>query len=253
MSKLLVLLALSSGIAFGIQAADADEYYRGSLKDGPAIVEGYNWSGFYAGAHVGGVWGDASVVDTDGGVPYGAFAYSPSGAFGGGTAGFNLTFDRFLVGVEGDLGYMNLTGDRRIASSDPRYHQDLTLDGGLYGDITGRLGVLVTPATLLYAKGGFAFYDGQAEQATTKPWYKASGTDTFTGYTIGGGIEHFICDRVSIKVEYLHFGFGDEDGSQQKVESSLPAADDGTPVGYKFHNTHSLSADSIKVGLNYHF
>ncbi|MGO4684175.1 outer membrane protein [Hyphomicrobium sp. 2TAF46] len=242
-----------SAVLCGVQPASADEY-RGSLKDGPAIVEGYNWSGFYAGAHVGAVWGDVAVKDIDGGVSPGPFTYSPSGAFGGGTAGYNWQLDRLVVGVEGDLGYMDLSGGTTIPSSDPKYHQNLTLDGGLYGDITGRLGVLVAPATLIYGKGGFAFYDGEAEQATTKTYYRPTGTDTFTGWVVGGGIEHFITPTISIKAEYLHFQFGDQGGSQEKFTTApVGQVDDGTAVGDKFHNRQSLDADSVKFGLAVHF
>lgn len=213
----------------------------------------YNWTGAYAGAHVGYAWGDASVKDTDGGVAPGPFNYSAGGAFGGGTLGYNYQIQSIVLGVEGDIGYMDLSGSRKLPSSDPAYHQNLNTDGGLYGVIGGRAGILITPATLLYAKGGFAFYDGEADQASTKPWYKATGTSTFTGYAVGGGVEHYITKDISLKIEYLHFGFGDEGGYQTKVTSSLPAADDGTPVGTKFHNVHSLDADSVKLGIAYHF
>lgn len=245
--------AVVPALFVGIQIASADEY-RGSLKDGPAIIEGYNWSGFYAGAHIGGVWGNVDVKDTDGGVAPGPFSYSPSGAFGGGTAGYNWQRDRVVLGIEGDLGYMDLSGGTTLPSSDPMYHQNLTLDGGLYGDITGRIGVLVTPATLLYGKGGFAFYDGEGEQATTKTYYRPTGTDTFTGWVVGGGIEHFLTPAISIKAEYLHFDFGDQGGSQEKFTTAPKGeVDDGTAVGSKFHNRQSLSADSVKLGIAYHF
>ncbi len=135
-----------------------------------------NWDGLYIGAHVGGAWGNMDVVDTDGGVPYGAFSYSPSGAFGGGTLGYNVQINNIVVGIEGDLGYMDLTGDKVIASSSPNYHQDLKVDGGMYGDIAGRLG-FAFGRTLVYGKGGFAFFDGRAIQATTKTWYTPTGTE----------------------------------------------------------------------------
>ena len=53
-----------------------------------------NFSGFYAGAHGGYVWGDASTTDdpADWGnnpVFIGPFNYNLNGAFGGGTLGVN--------------------------------------------------------------------------------------------------------------------------------------------------------------------
>src|SRR5689334_15013350 len=70
----------------------------------------FSWTGFYAGAHVGYAWGNADVTDTNGGVPPGPFSYEPKGAFGGVTAGYNWQFQSLVVGLEGDFGYMDLTG-----------------------------------------------------------------------------------------------------------------------------------------------
>jgi outer membrane immunogenic protein len=182
------------------------------------------------------------------GVDPGPFDYSPSGAFGGATAGYNIQRDRLVFGIEGDIGYMDLEGTGIIGSTHAGHHQDLTLDGGVYGDITGRIGVLITPATLVYGKGGFAFYDGEATQATTNPGYAPTGTDTFTGWVAGGGVEHFIAPNLSIKVEYLHFDFGTQEGYQTAL-----VADPPTAAGYKFRNWTDLTAESVKVGIAYHF
>ncbi len=153
-----------------------------------------------------------------------------------------------MFGIEGDLGYMDLSGSGATASAHERQQQNLKIDAGLYGDITGRLGVLVTPATLIYGKGGFAFYDGAAAQTTTNPGYSSQATDTFTGWTAGGGIEYLITPNISIKAEYLHFGFGEQDGSHTALVDDSP-----TPKGYVFQNHTKLDADSVKVGVAYHF
>jgi outer membrane immunogenic protein len=232
-------------------AADAADMYvpgpaaPGGYKDG--YVPATSWAGFYLGAHVGGVWGDPSLKDNiNDGVPPGPFDYSASGAFGGGTGGYNLQRGNFVFGIEADVGYMDLSGSRTIASSNPIFHQNVTLDGGAYGDVTGRLGYAFD-RTLIYAKWGFAFYDGQAKQATTKPGYAPAGTDTFTGWTVGGGLEHFISPAWSLKAEYLHFDFGRQAGFQLNV------GDPGSPIGYKFRNWTTVTADSVKAGVNYHF
>lgn len=213
------------------------------------------WTGPYAGAHVGYGWGDMSVKDIDGGVAPGPFNYSTNGIFGGGTLGYNYQLSGIVVGLEGDLGYMDLNGSKTIkyAPPDDSYHKGWSLDGGLYGDIAGRVGVLVTPAMLIYAKGGYGFYDGEGLQYTTKPWYKPTGTGMFSGAVYGGGVEYMWAENISVKIEYLHFDFGTEDGMQEKVTPSDPETDDGTPVGSKFHNRQSLDADSVKLGISYHF
>lgn len=205
----------------------------------------YDWSGFYAGVHGGYAWGKASVTDDiNDGVPPGPFDYKPNGIFGGGTAGVNVQLGHFVIGAEGDLGYMNLTGAGIVPSSNPIYHQDITLDGGLYGLAAGRVG-FAWGRTMLYGKGGRAFYEGEAEQVTTKPGFAPTGTGTFSGWAYGGGIEHMLGDNWSLKVEYLHFAFDREQGSQTSI------TDD--PIGHVYNNWTDLNADSVKAGISYKF
>jgi len=203
------------------------------------------WNAFYAGAHAGYAWGGVDVTDTTGGVAPGPFSYSPKGAFAGGTAGLNWRLQGILLGVEGDLGYMDLSGSGTAPSSTPPNHQDLTLNGGLYAVGAGRLGYAFGQ-TLIYGKGGFAYFDGTAAQTTTKPGYLTSPTSSaFTGWAYGGGVEHFVSRNLSVKVEYLHFDFGSRVGSQISITDP--------PIGYKYDNKTDVTADSVKLGFAYHY
>jgi outer membrane immunogenic protein len=242
------------GLVFGavsslalLSAASAADMYRapegvGGYKD--AYVPAPVWTGFYAGVDVGGAWGHVDIKDTTGGVPPGPFSFSPSGVLGGGTVGYNLQRGNFVFGIEGDIGYLDLHGSTIIPSSTAPYHQNGTLDGGAYGDITGRLG-FTFDRTLVYAKAGFAVFNGEGEQVTTKPGYSPTGTSTFTGWTVGGGVERFISPAWSVKAEYLHFDFGTQHGAQTSISDP--------PVGFVYSNTFKVTADSAKVGVNYHF
>ena len=146
------LAALSFVVFGGLGAAPT----LGADAIGAAPTLGAGWTGAYVGLHAGGAWGNVVVTDTDGGVPPGPFPYSASGAFGGATAGVNMQMSNVVLGLEGDVGYMALTGAGIIPSSTPPFHQDATLGGGLYGDVTGRLG-LSFGQTLVYGKGGSRF------------------------------------------------------------------------------------------------
>ncbi len=170
----------------------------------------------------------------------------PMAGFGGGQIGYNYQFNQFVVGVEGDVGYIGLQGKGIIGSAAADHHQDLTLDSGVYGDITARVGYAFGPA-LIYAKGGYALFGGSAAQTTTNPGYVTTGTSTFSGWTAGGGVEYLIAQNISVKVEYLHFDFGSKGGYQTDV------GDLSSPIGYQFCNETSLRFDTAKVGLNYHF
>ncbi len=242
------ILASTSLLALTASAFAADIYVPAgpaSYKDAPVYEP--VWTGFYLGANIGGVWGNESIKDNvNDGVPPGPFPYSASGAFGGGTAGYNFQRGRFVFGIEADGGYMDLHGSTTIGSAHAGNLQNVTLNGGAYGDVTGRLGYAFDH-TLIYAKGGFAFFDGEGNQATTASGYVPTGTGSFTGWTAGGGVEHFFNPSWSVKAEYLHFDFGTQSGYQTNV------GDPTSPLGYRFRNWTSVSADSVKVGINYHF
>jgi outer membrane immunogenic protein len=122
----------------------------------------------------------------------------------------------------------------------------VTLSGGAYGDLTARLG-FAFDRTLVYAKGGFAFFTGEGKQATTNPGYVPNATNAFVGWTAGGGVEHFFSPAWSVKAEYLHFDFGTQSGFQTNV------GDLTSPIGYRFYNTFTLRADTAKAGVTYHF
>lgn len=206
-----------------------------------------DWTGAYVGVHAGALRGDVSVLDdVNDGVDPGPFAYSITGFFGGGTAGYNWQAGNLVFGAEGDIGYLSPSGSGMIGSAHVGNHQDLTLGGGVYGEITARAG-LAFGSTLIYAKGGWAYFGGSAMQKTTADGYMPTGTGAFSGWTGGGGVEQMLTDAISAKVEYQHFDFGTQEASQTNV------GDTSSPIGYVFHNWHTLGIDTIKVGLNYHF
>jgi outer membrane immunogenic protein len=94
--------------------------------------------------------------------------------------------------------------------------------------------------TLLYGKGGFAFLDANRTFSTKLVGVGATNINTFTGWTLGGGIEHVINPAWSLKAEYLHFDFGDQDFSLNGLANPS-----------RFRET--LEIDTVKVGVNYHF
>lgn len=208
------------------------------------------WSGPYAGVNLGYIWGDATTTDDVkdwGNDPkfVGPFNNSAGGFAGGGTVGYNLLWDRFVLGAEADLDYADLTGSIATPSSQSGHHQDIALGGGFLGAVTARAGVLIDHATLIYAKGGLALYTGEATQTTTADGYQTHGTDTFTGWTVGGGVERMITQNISLKVEFDHYDLGTQTGDQTSITDP--------PVGHVYHNHTDLTADSVRAGLSLHF
>ena len=136
--------------------------------------------------------------------------------------------------------------------------------GGLYGDITGRLGYAAGPA-LFYGKGGFALLDAgikanyigdnctTAHACTKAPvnysTFNFNRSGTLSGWTAGAGVEYAISPTWSVKLEYLHFDF-----------DSMSVTHDGkyNITGTPYHSTLSGSVevsptvDSVMLGVNYH-
>jgi outer membrane immunogenic protein len=203
----------------------------------------YNWSGVNVGGFVGGAWNKSKITDVDGyagGAPAGTTTTDKSqGAFGGASLGYNFQTGRLVYGLEADIGYLG-----------PKHSTDLTgstsgttvgLRSGVYGDITGRLGVAVGPA-LLYGKGGIAFLGGGDNFNTQSGSFSStSNTNIYTGWTAGAGIEYAWSKNWSTKIEYQHFDFGKRDFTVFNAAS----------VPFTFNQ--AVTSDTVKVGLNYRF
>jgi outer membrane immunogenic protein len=232
MSKYLMLTAIALSAGFTAAASAADLPASAYVKAPPPA---WLWTGFYVGADVGGVWSSDAVspmVPDGGAFPRTNTLHSNSWTAGG-TIGYNFQSGPFVFGVEGDLGHMHI-GNSKL---DPPNEVDI-LDSGFYVDVTGRLGYAVNNV-LLYAKGGWAYFDGKGTTTVLSGPFTPSSSSAFNGWTIGGGIEYKVTQAWSVKGEYQHFDFG----------SATANLTGGTVFPYK----NSLTADTLKVGVNYRF
>ncbi len=104
------------------------------FADNPAQAQSptHNWSGFYAGLHAGGAWGDTDVdvgcndvhsifpgycaLAAPSGVPPSNFSPDMSGYLGGGQAGYNFQSGNWVFGVEADIpGPMRMERNSRVS------------------------------------------------------------------------------------------------------------------------------------------
>jgi outer membrane immunogenic protein len=200
---------------------------------------------------------------------------SDADAFGGIQFGYNFQSPgAFVYGIEVDLGGMSLNGHSRANGNTsyglttegaPVFSTPVAFDGyaqgGFYGDVTGRLGYAWGPA-LLYAKGGFAFlnaslhlresvYGNWGSSSPCLGWgYCDFGQDrstTLTGWTVGGGLEWKVSPLWSIKVEYLHFDFGNFNNNCCNDWFSQQSWN----VNNNWDNHANLTVDTVKLGFNY--
>jgi outer membrane immunogenic protein len=222
-SAIVAVAALSTS-AF---AADlpARTYTKAPAYTAPAVV--YNWTGFYIGGHVGGAFGDSSSIQGD------------SGRFLGGVqGGADYQFaTNWVIGIEAQYSWMDSSNTGRVFPGGTV----ISSNNDQLGSVTGRLGYTWGPA-LLYAKGGYAWKDGNsinvASAAGIAQPFTTSG-NAKDGYTVGAGLEYMFTPNWSAKVEYQYYNFGNT------TFTSGPAP----IVGASYNNDEH----TIKAGLNYRF
>jgi opacity protein-like surface antigen len=266
LTKLLRTSAAALGalaVASFTQANAADIYSGGGFRDIPAPLPIPIWSGFYVGGNLGVDWSNVDIrrVDilTPAGVavPFGGQNINSSGGFGGGQFGYNWQWPGccFVYGIEVDLGGLANRSERGFSgtafaggafagAAAARVH----VDGGFFGDVTGRLGY-TWGSTLVYAKGGFAWLNtdvnisGTFTDATgVATGFSRDSNTTLAGFTVGGGFEHLLNPNWSMKLEYMFYEFGAPD---------TRCCNDGLN-NFRITN-NDLTVHTFKLGFNYFF
>src|ERR1700731_1216786 len=225
-----------------VGVANAADMPVKALKVAPPID--YLWDGFY----VGGYYGDAisqssakTPILTEPFARIGEINVNDHQFTAGVTAGYNRKIgSNFLVGVEGDVGYLgfNRTFQEFNAVVAVGEKDDW------YATLRARAGYLTGPS-LLYVTGGAAFvhttdsFGGVVPPLGAPPFFApAASTTTRTGWTAGGGIETKLSRNWSAKTEYLYI----ETGTNSFVAN---------PFNLNATTTFSHNIHVFKTGLNY--
>ena len=177
-------ILMSTVVLFGAMgvASAAD---LANTKSPPAYIPPpplFSWTGLYAGAQMGYMWGSGSAI-----------GYGMYGAVGGAHIGYNYQMNEFVVGLEGDINGASYSGSTAFFGT--RENID--------GSIRGRFGVAWDRA-LLYVTGGAAF-------AGIDNFYGLSNIEAShsrVGWTLGGGIQYAFTDNWSLGVEYRYTDYG---------------------------------------------
>jgi high affinity Mn2+ porin len=237
-------------------SAGAEDLSTMPLKAPPAAA-GYDWTGFYAGGHLGVAWGDSNWTASPTGAPgpsvSGSFSlfepinsFSETGSFLDGLqAGYNLMLpNRFVVGAEADVSVPSFQNINGISIGGTSALFALAIGAETFsetmlavGTVRGRLGY-APGSWLFYATGGFAWaYDQQtltqlATGATASPllWR--------FGWTAGAGVEAPIAPHWTARLEYLFTDYG-------ATSVNFPA------MGQRFSSDFSLQ--EIRAGVDYRF
>jgi outer membrane immunogenic protein len=250
MKKILLATAAVLGLAGAASAADLRPVVR------PVVAPVFSWTGCYIGGYIGGAWNaeNVRVIDSNGynGFPADIWSYNPNSSFlGGGTLGCNWQpiGSPFVLGVEGEIGYLRITGSA-IDPLDPFLSiTSSTRIGDWYGMVTGRLGYAWDRA-LVYVKGGVAFVDVRTTvtDPILNPGFIAQTTDSKATWTAGGGIEWAFDWNWSVKAEYMFIG----------LDNTNACGFDANGVGAGGVGTYCWNHEldgihTAKIGLNYRF
>jgi outer membrane immunogenic protein len=89
-------------------------------------------------------------------------------------------------------------------------------------DLSVRAGYLVTPATLVYVRGGYA--NERVGTRIVANGVTLSGSEGRDGWLVGGGVERMITDKISTRLEYRYSDFSGGDGKFDRHQVLLGVA-----------------------------
>jgi len=230
------LTATVALVAFGatVPALGADLYARAPYAKAPPYVTPlYNWTGFYLGGHLGGVFSNNTN--------FGGLATGNNGngrLLGGLQGGADYQFSpNWVIGAEAQYSWIAGNNGSIIFPGGTVYTNN---QHGL-GSLTGRFGYTWGPG-LVYVKGGYGFSDNNESVINTVTGMRvpfAFTGDHTNGWTVGAGVEYMFTQNWSGKLEYQYYNFGN---------SSFTAPAALVPFGSFRTDDHV-----VKAGINYRF
>ena len=247
-----VIFANLAALALAGQAIAADL----PAKAEPPFAQRFNWTGCYAGMHVGGGFASKSITDpvllvqdtliapgTTTGIT--TVSPQPSGVVAGGQIGCDYEFaSSIVIGVEGAASGSTMKANRLVAL--PGSPPDAALvqaDTDFLPSLTARIGYAFDNV-LLYARGGAALAGDKFEVSGTLTGigpYDFRGLDNRFGWVVGGGVDWAFSRNWSVFVEYDYYQFGTTNVLMTDQVSALSGL-----VSYSQH------VQVVKGGVNFH-
>jgi outer membrane immunogenic protein len=253
MKKLLLGTAISLATVGVAAAAD--------LPPAPAPIPVYSkapppvwsWTGCYVGGNIGGGWSHNDTASSATFAPPNVEIVNAtgSGVVGGGQVGCDYQFaGGWVIGVAGEFEASGIKGTTVIPANAAlgilANTAQVDINIPWIATATARLGYAVTPATLLYVRGGGAWMRDNADIALIGPpvTVAAVATDNRSGWTVGGGIEQKFWSNMSAFVEYNYLDFGKKD---PVTFVGVPPTPGALPTSIK------SNISEVLVGLNFRF
>ena len=220
-----LMISAGTACAADMQAVPYSPYTRAL----PYVSPIYSWTGFYIGAMGGYGWSD-EVRASIGGQTFSRSSSDLNGGFAGGTIGYNWQMGTWVLGIEADAAWSDLTHSESafgVTAAD-------TIQS--LGSVTGRIGWLPVQSLMVYFKGGYAWADNQVSASG----FGATFTESrfHSGGTVGVGLEYMFVPNLSAKLEYMWTDYA----NANYLTSFVPG---GIGLG--------ATVNTVKVGVNYHF
>jgi outer membrane immunogenic protein len=212
-----------------------------------AHADNTGWSGCHAGLNAGYATGDNqwttkffgnTAYDDNGG------SATSKGPVGGAQLGCDLQHENWVAGAQGILDFANSRGRHHYVGGTPNNH--VTYETKRVAMLTGRLGYLFNPGTLVYIKAGWAWADNRYNDSSpdSAPPQTYRKSRVRNGWIAGAGVEYRFAPRMSFFAEYNHFEFGKE---ALHLDSALATGADD------YRASIAQDASALLVGVNYHF
>lgn len=237
------------------------------------------WTGVYAGGTIGRQTFDAhwkttclsdgfGICPDSGGVLAEQFNADNPVNFGdkdlrlGAFAGAQFQFQGFVFGFEGDWGKVDqdavnggIPGAEQPLSPTRYGPDEVRVKAFWDASARVRLGVLVSPSSMLYGTGGLSWMRVQASAICNIEFGQFGGfclpqnvgfldkvNQTVEGYTVGGGLETLLTDNILFRAEYRHSQYEDVrytffDGRSQNIDAitaQIGTMTDTVTLGFGF-------------------
>jgi len=193
----------------------------------------HDWSGGYVGVVGGGAVGEVETQTGSGTL----FSETPlRGGLVGVTAGYNVQSGNMVYGVEADVSWAKVKGDKACEGFPS---QTCRYELGWQGTARARVGVAMD-RTLLYVTGGLAVAEGKGGVDPILGAIDGEDQQTYFGYVAGVGAEYAMTDALSFKAEYLYTDY---------AKRTSPLGTVSPSDSYKSDPSSHL----FRVGVNYRF
>jgi opacity protein-like surface antigen len=193
---------------------------------------------------------------------------SDTDAYYGVRGGWGKTFmNRWYGGIEGFAEFGHANGDVTSTTNGFFFTNTFTnsAEVSTTWGVAARLGILLSPTTLAYAKLGAEWADLEAciNGNVTSPFFRnfnsnyANGcdSDNKAGFLWGFGAEQFVwSDVVSLFAEFTHTSIGSATtNSPFSILPGFVARDSDSFVGFVFSNSVNTEISQFTGGINFHF